>query len=138
MIVQDDAEISLNPPECIQLSKEKVDLEKVKRDIPKFLNNCRLFDDSDKVEWGKLLSDNSPIFEKKKPDIVWPLVQLVNKKKAQPAVPDTETVEGVAGKRPVGFPMDLEEDLKDQMGPIPEVYEYFFLDAYVVTSNGVQ
>lgn len=111
-------------PDCVPPSSEKIDLIRLKGDIPKFYNS-RYFDDSHIKWWTDFLNDNQGIFKTPEKAATWPLVDIILIKQRQRAhVADTphESVNDVLQiPRPPNAPPEIEKLVAEQVDGIPQV-----------------
>ena len=113
-------------PNFVPSSPDKVDLERLKRDIPKFLDNSRIIT-PEQCEWWQIWFSNAPKVYgpgPPKPDR-WLLDELKEKKIScsTTSVSHHENrEEEELNEIPIGVPEDIAKIVEVQCREIPEVY----------------
>lgn len=107
-------------PNVLQPDMERMDFHRVKQDIKKFFEGSRLFTEEARFEWVNLLDESNSNFCTKEKPTTWPLIQVMETKQQQKPSEST-TAQGFLGERPDGVPEDLDQMVRDQIAPIPEV-----------------
>lgn len=111
-------------PACVPPSNEKIDLKRLKGDIPKFYNS-RCFEDEHVKWWTEFLSHKEGIFKIPEKAATWPLDDILLTKQRQrdqaPAEDQHETASVLEIPRLVNAPPEIEKLVADQVEEIPEV-----------------
>lgn len=115
--MQDD--LPAHVPDIIALSSDKINLEKLRSDIPKYFSS-RVFTEETKKWWNDFLANKEGLFSATEKSHVWLLGEVEAIKRRQTAVSEEEPQEQqgldderstVAGlpQRPLAAPKDLED-----------------------------
>ena len=121
---------------------ERIDLQRLKGDIPKFYNS-RSFEDKHVKWWTDFLSDKEGIFKIPEKAATWPLDDILLTKQRQrdqvPAEDQHETPSVLEIPRPANAPPEIEKLVADQVEEIPEVTKTKIASAPVLSScTGLQ
>lgn len=109
-------------PAVIQPDKDRMDFHSIKRDNRKFLEGSRLFGDAHKREWEDFFMDENPLLQPNLQPASWPLQSvLLKKEQGRQDKENGQAVGGFLGERPEGVPSDVDEMIRNQFGPVPEV-----------------
>ena len=120
-------------PEVILPSPEKLDLVRLKADIPKFLDNSRAFSENDKEWWRKFFATREQFYAPQEQPATWFLDQLVQIKRRQQAaggahcqriVEDGDTPAAnpvVSLPRPGNIPDSVVAAVSNQFEPVRQV-----------------
>ena len=118
-------------PDIIAPSSDKINLEKLRSDIPKYFSS-RVF--TEKKWWKDFLADKEGLFSATEKPHVWLLDEVEAIKRRQTAVREEEPQEQqgldderstVADlpQRPSAAPKDLEDMVVGQLTEVPQVYK---------------
>ncbi|XP_028517987.1 uncharacterized protein LOC114576108 [Exaiptasia diaphana] len=112
-------------PTFCEPSPDKVDLERLKREIPKFYES-RKFDESHKQWWDDFLNNRHGYYSRPGQHLAeWPLPNIIEKKNQQQESEsgDQEQEIGILGiPRPTNVPLEVEQHVSSQLDSIPEIY----------------
>lgn len=120
-------------PDIIPPTSERINLEKLRLDIPKFYTS-RAFTDTTKKWWKDFFEDKDGWFASREKLSVWLLDEVVAIKRRQvPQGLDSQTEQPVQGteqertavhglpQRPANAPKDVEDMVLGQLSEIPQV-----------------
>lgn len=124
-------ELPSEVPDVIPPSSDKINLEKLRVDIPKFFSS-RVFTDTTRKWWEDFYEDKDGLFAAKEKPPVWLLDDILTIKRRQVSEVVTQTdqafceeEERIAGlglpKRPPNAPKDIEDMVVGQLSEIPQV-----------------
>lgn len=123
-------------PDLILPTSEKITLDKLRSDIPKFFTS-RAFTDDIKKWWQDFLDNQNGLFVVTEKPHVWLLDEIVAIKRRQGAVTEGESQEqqqvldeeimAVSGlpQRPSAVPKDIEDMVVEQLTEVPQVENIF-------------
>ena len=113
-------------PDVIPPCSDKIDFEKLRREIPKFFNS-RTFTDEHKAWWKDFLEDKNGLFVAREQPLAWLLddVPAIKEQQIAEETPQSEpcvTAERLGlPQRPLDAPKDVEDMVVAQFCEIPQV-----------------
>ncbi|PFX27209.1 RNA-directed DNA polymerase from mobile element jockey [Stylophora pistillata] len=121
-----DAEISVDvPPDYVAPDTEKLELQRLRSDIEKFLRS-RLFLEQHKEDWASLLDPENTRWHLPERTVTWPLKEIIaNKERVKERQKQLEAAGssvGFLGQKPEGVPEDVDDMVRTQVAPVQEVY----------------
>ena len=109
-------------PNCVPPSDEKIDVKRLKDDIPKFFLS-RSFEEHHQKWWMDFLDDKEAIFKVLDPPTTWPLEDIIRIKERQPSSvgepSDSRHPPNIL--RPANLQPEVESLVAQQVDEIPEV-----------------